>query len=110
MGFLHIRLREGRDDDITAWYDAQEDKSGAVRDALRAAIRQDGADDQEAIIRQAVARELGRLPDVIAAAVRDALDAYDLTARPQGPNAGGDVDAGLAARLDGQLDDFFGGE
>jgi hypothetical protein len=108
MGFLHIRLREGRDDDLAAWYDAQDDKSQAVRDALRAAIRQDGADDQEAIIRQAVARELGCLPDVIAAAVRDTLEAYDLTARPQEPN-GGDVDAELAARLDGQLDDFFGG-
>jgi hypothetical protein len=110
MGFLHIRLREGRDDDISAWYDAQEDKSQAVRDAIRATIRQDGGDDQEAVIREAVARELGRLPNMIAAAVRDALEAYDLTARSREPNTSGDVDAELAARLDGQLDDFFRGE
>ncbi len=102
---IHVRLREGRDDDIAAWYEGQEDKSEAVRAALRTAMRlADVA--EEALIRETVARELARLPDVVAAVVRETLAAYRLA--PAGEPELGTEDPELAARLDAQLDDFFG--
>jgi len=115
--YIHVRLRVGRDDDIAEWYQAQENKSGAVRKAIRVALRLQNGDTQEVIVREAVARELSRLPDVVAAAVRTALEEYNLT--PCTPNVQGGVlatstepmsaeDPKLAARLDEQLGDFFG--
>ena len=106
--YIHVRLRDERDDDIAEWYGAQEDKSGAVRKAIRAAIRLQNGDTQEAVVREAVTRELSRLPDVVAAAVREALEGYNLTPATNMEPAPDGEDPDLAARLDEQLDDFFG--
>ena len=42
-------------------------------------MRLQNGDTQEAVVREAVTRELSRLPDVVAAAVREALEGYNLT-------------------------------
>lgn len=104
--FIHVRLREGKDDDIAAWYNAQDDRSEAVRAAIRAAMRLENGDSQEAVVKEVVARELGRLPEIVAAAVREALAAYRLQPSTQVREPGAE-DPELAARLDAQLDDFF---
>ena len=108
--FINVRLRDGRDADIEAWYIAQEDRSEEVRKAIRAYMRLQNGESQEVVIRDAVIAamggELARLPDLVAGAVRDALANYQL--RPaQEQSAPGDEDPKLAARLDAQLDDFF---
>jgi len=87
------------------WYDGLGDKSQAVRDALRAGIRVQNGATQEAIVKAAVARELARLPDIVAAAVREALAAYRFGSA-QEPEPGAE-DPELAARLDEQLGAFF---
>ena len=104
---LYLELKDGKDDDIAAWHRAQDDKSAAVRDAIRAAMRLQNGDTQEAIVKEAVALELARLPDVVASAVREALAAYRL-APAEADREPGAEDPELAARLDAQLDDFFG--
>ena len=105
--YIHVRLREGRDDDIAEWYEAQENKSGAVREAICAALRLQNGDTQEAIVREAVTRELSRLPDVVAAAVREALEKCNLTLATSTEPVSDEEDPELAVRLDEQLDDFF---
>jgi len=105
MEAIHVRLRPGRDDDLAAWYEAQEDRSQAVRDAIRAVMRLQNGDTQEAIVKEVVARELARLPDVVAATVREALAAYRLAPSEMEHEPGAE-DPELAARLDAQLDDF----
>ena len=107
MGFLHIRLREGRDDDIAAWYSAQDDKSEAVRKAIRAYIRSQNGESQEAAVRDAVTMALASLPVVVASAVREALANYQLAPTPE--REPGQENPELAARLDAKLDDFFEG-
>jgi hypothetical protein len=110
MVIIHVRLREGKEDDIAAWYEAQEDKSAAVRKALRTYLGLHNGETQEAVVREAVNRELARLPDVVAGAVREALEnvarPYEMADEPTAPGA---EDPEMAARLDAQLDDFFGG-
>ena len=106
MVIIHVRLRDGKEDDIAAWYEAQEDKSAAVRKAIRTYLRLHNGETQEAVVREAVNRELARLPDVVAGAVRDALENYEMADEPTAPGA---EDPETAARLDAQLDDFFGG-
>jgi len=106
VAVLHLRLREGRDDDIATWYEAQPDKSEAVRMAIRAYLRLQNGDTQEAVVGQAVSRALAGLPTVVSKAVRDALTDYQLApARVSARD--GDEDPELAARLDAQLDEFF---
>jgi len=107
MAFIHIRLRDGIDDDVAAWYEAQADKSEAVREAIRAAMRLQNGDTQEAVVKEAVARELARLPDVVACAVREALSSYRFSSAEADREPGAE-DPELAARLDSQLEDFFG--
>jgi len=113
LTFIHVRLRDGKDDDIAAWYEAQEDKSAAVRKAIRTYLRLHNGETQEAVVREAVNRELARLPDVVAGAVRDALEnvarPYEVATWDDEPTAPGAEDPEMAARLDAQLDDFFGG-
>jgi len=99
-------LREGREDDIAAWYEAQADKSQAVRDALRVAIRLQNGNTQEAVVKEAVARELARLPDIVAATVRDALAAYRLAPTGDQEREPGEEDPELAATVDSQLLDW----
>lgn len=106
--YIHVRLRDGRDDDIAEWYKAQENKSGTIRKAIRAAMRLQNGDTQEAIVREAVTRELSRLPDIVAAAVRAALEECNLTLAIGTDSISDEEDPGLAARLDEQLDNFFG--
>jgi hypothetical protein len=105
--FIHVRLREGRDDDVATWYEAQDDRSEAVREAIRVYMRLQSDNTQEAVIKEAVARELARLPDVVACAVREALASYRLAPVELSREPGAE-DPELAARLDAQLDDFFG--
>lgn len=106
---VHVRLREGKDDDIRAWYQALDDKSEAVRDALRVYVRMESLDPQQAGIQEVIAQEFARLPDVISAAVHEALSAHQLTISDSGTGPIGE-DPALAARLDEQLDDFFRSE
>ncbi len=105
MEGIHLRLREGKDDDIADWYTNQPDKSAAVREAIRARIRL-GRNGQDAIIRQAVAQGLAQLPDVVAAAVQSALAEYRLA--PATASSGAEIEGPeLAASLDEQLDSFL---
>jgi hypothetical protein len=106
---IHIRLREGIDGDIEAWYEAQADKTQAVKDAIRMAMRLQNGDSQEVVIKAAVAQELARLPGVVAAAVSEALAAYRL-APAEVAREPGQEDPELAARLNEQLDVFFSGD
>lgn len=103
---IRVRLREGKDDDIAVWYESQADRSEAVRDAIRTYMRLRNGETQEAVIREAVARELARLPDVVAAAVHNALADYQLAFAPQREGTG-EENPELAARLDAQLDELF---
>jgi len=102
---IHVRLRERGDDDIAAWYEAQQDKSGAVREAIRSYIRMQNGESQETAIREAVAIATANLPIVVAEAVKEALAAYRLSPM-QERQVVGDEDPELAARLDSQLDDW----
>lgn len=102
---IHVRLRERGDDDIAAWYEAQQDKSGAVREAIRAFIRMQNGESQETAIREAVTRATASLPVIVAEAVKEALATYQLSP-VQERQAVGDEDPELAARLDGQADDW----
>ena len=104
---IHVRLRDGHDDDIMAWYSAQDDKSEAVRTAIRTCIRSQNGESQEAAVRDAVTQALKSLPNVVASAVREALATYQLAPTPE--REPGQEDPELAARLDAQLDDFFEG-
>jgi len=104
---IHIRLREGIDGDIEAWYEAQADKTQAVKDAIRMAMRLQNGDSQEAVVKAAVAQELARLPEVIAGAVREALSSYRLAGPAEPIREPGQEDPELAARLNEQLDVFF---
>lgn len=59
MAHLHVKLQPGRDDDIIAWLEAQENKSAAVRAAIRRAMAPplDPA-ELKAVVRAAVAEAL----------------------------------------------------
>lgn len=103
--FIHVRLRDGADDDLRDWYESLGDKSGMVREAIRAYIRLQNGESQAAIIREAVAQATGQLPTIVAEAVREALAAYQLSPARE-PVATGEEDPELAARLDAQLADF----
>lgn len=95
-----------RDADLLTWLAAQANKSAALRGAIRAYMRSQNGESQEAIIRDAVQRAMGGLPDLVTGAVKDALG-YQFT-RGQMERTPGGEDPELAARLDAQLDDFFG--
>lgn len=114
---LNARIRPDRDDDIARWYEAQEDKSEAIREVIREHIERQAKGKQPqaellellpGLVARAVARGLERLPQMMRRAVSEALANYELEARVGGEKgAGGDVDAELAARLDEQFDQFF---
>ena len=123
--FINVRLRDGRDADIETWYIAQDDRSEAVRQAIRAYIQSQSNKSQEVIIKDAVTTAISsqetivkdavvmamsdgfdRLPDLVAGAVRDALAGYQLKLA-QEQTTPGEEDPELAARLDAQLDEFF---
>lgn len=104
---IHVRLRPGQDDDIATWYEAQPDKSQVVRQALRLYIKSQNADSLEAMVQQVVAQELARLPVLVSAAVREALEDFQLTPLNPGHHPLTDEDPAQAARLDEQLDAFF---
>jgi len=95
--FIHVLLREDADSDIATWYDAQADKSEAVREALRLAIQVGKNGGQEAAVKDAVADALQRyLPDLVSAAVGRALASYRLA--PAEQDSTGDVDEQERAR------------
>ena len=96
-----------KDVDLLDWLARQANKSAALREAIRAAMRLQNGDSQEAVVRAAVAGELARLPDVVASAVREALAGYRLPSAEVEREPGAE-DPELAARLDAQLDEFFG--
>ncbi len=105
MDGIHLRLREGKDDDIADWYKSQIDRSEAVRIAIRTYMRLQVDGTQESVIKEAVAQGLAQLPDVVATAVQSALSQYRLA--PATPAAPGEEDPELAARLNEQIDSFF---
>lgn len=97
--YLHVRLKMGRDDDLMAWYLAQEDRSAAVREALRAYLQRENYADNP----------LRDLPGLVTAAVQAALEGVQLAPAAPAPDADPGEDAALAARLDEQLDGFWDG-
>ena len=104
---IHVRLRPGQDDDIAAWYEAQYDKSRAVREAIRVYIKAQNEDHLETMIQQVVAQELARLPALVSAAVREALESYQFVSIGTGSHPAADENPELASRLDEQIDSFF---
>lgn len=103
--FIHVLLREGTDDDIMAWYQAQGDKSQAVREALRLAIREGQNGGQEAVVKEAIADVLQRyLPDLVSAAVGRALASYRLAPVAEGPAGDADEQERARATLKAGLD------
>lgn len=105
---IHVRLSEGRDDDVITWYEAQVDKSAALRSVIREHVRLHNGDSQEAIVKSVVAGELARLPDVVAAAVRGALAGYRLADANTPDVEPGAENPELAGRLDAELDAMWG--
>lgn len=95
--FIHIRLRPGHDDDLAAWYEAQVDKSKAVRSLLRAGLKH----------KQEVALEL-RLPGMIKAMIHDALAGFKLHPAGEGEDSGGPENAVLGSKVDDLLSSFEG--
>jgi len=108
MSHIHVRLRDEIDDDIAAWYEAQTDKSAAIREAIRTAMGLQNGDAQETVVREIMTRELSRLPGIVADAIRDALSSYrlDPSERTHEP---GTENPELAARLDDDLGGWMGG-
>lgn len=126
MGEIQARLRPGKDDTIAAWLEAQENKSAAIRRALRGHIRREGGEREETVgliaeavvgrmvrampealeaaVRAAVAAELDNLQEIVDSAVREALDGRELRVGADQP-AGEDPE--LAAQVDRQLSAFF---
>jgi len=104
---IHVRLRSGQDDDIAAWYGAQNDKSRAVREAIRVYIKAQSGDRLETIVQQVVAQELARLPALVSMAVREALESYQFVPSGTGNHLAADENPELASRLDEQIDSFF---
>jgi len=95
--FIHVLLREGVDDDVAAWYDAQSDKSQAVREALRLAIQVGTNGGRDSAVKEAVAEVLQRyMPDLVSAAVSRALASYRLVSAEQANE--GDADEQERAR------------
>jgi hypothetical protein len=134
---LTFVLDDEKDADVLDWWNAQTNKSAALREAARFYMhlhaqrgdrqpvpgglpalacasrpgwpvlghRVEGATGEEATgVLQALSLELTRLPDVVAAAVHNALAGYRLL-RDEGEP--GEEDPELATRLDAQLDEFF---
>ena len=97
---LQVRLRPGKDDDLTEWYLAQPDRSAAVRAALRMHLQSDETPE---------ANPLRDLPGLITTAIQAALKGMQLS--PAAPTSDTDhrEDPTLAARLDDQLDGFWEG-
>jgi hypothetical protein len=104
---IHVRLRPGQDDDIASWYETQPDKSQLVRQAIRFYIKSQNVDNLENIVQQVVAQELTQLPTLVSAAVREALEDFQLTPIGTGRHPLTDEDPEQAARLDEQLSAFF---
>jgi hypothetical protein len=126
VGEIQARLRPGKDDAIAEWLEAQENKSAAIRRALRSHIRREGGQREETValiaeavvgrmvrampealeaaVRAAVAAELSNLQRVVDSAVREALVGRELKVETDQP-AGEDPE--LAAQVDRQLNAFF---
>jgi len=86
MAYIHVRLNGTRDQDIIAWLDAQENKTYAVKAAIRAAI-----EDKPAAI------DLSAIRTVFEAVLDERLTGLALT-KSAGPPHGEDPE--LAGRLD----------
>jgi len=94
-----------KDRDVLDALGAATNRSAMLRESVRVYMRLQN-EDQEAVIKETVARELARLPDVVACAVREALSSYRF-APAEADREPGAEDPELAARLDAQLEDFF---
>ena len=126
MGEIQARLRPGKDDAIAEWLEVQENKSAAIRRALRGHIRRQGGEREETVAliaeavvgrmvrampealeaagRVAVAAELDNLQEVVDSAIREALAGRELKVGTDQP---GGEDPELAAQVDRQLSAFF---
>lgn len=100
-------LDSERDADILAWLEDQASKSAALRAAARAYIRLSNGEGQEATARSAVETVLPALRETVMAAVREVLENYRI---PVVAECNGEENPELAARLDAQLEEFFGEE
>jgi hypothetical protein len=126
VGEVQARLRPGKDDAIAEWLKAQENKSAAIRRALRGHIRRQSGEQEETValvaeavvrrmvrampealeaaVRAAVAAKLDNLQKVVDSAVREALDGRELKV---GTDQSSGEDPELAAQVDRQLSAFF---
>ncbi|MBN1813652.1 MAG: hypothetical protein JXA14_17565 [Anaerolineae bacterium] len=90
MTRLNMRLHDERDRDIVAWLDAQEDKTAAIKAAIRAAMSNGHSQEPTAV-------DLGAIRAVLEAVLDERLSGLALEAdRP--PRKGEDSD--VAAKLD----------
>jgi len=80
----------------------------SLRELVREHLRLHNGDTQEAIVKAVVAGELARLPDLVAAAVRDALAGYRLADANTPDVEPGAENPELAGRLDAELDARWG--
>ncbi len=92
--FINVRLRKGKDDDIARWYEAQDDRSEAVREMLRLVL--------------ALKDEVGpwyERQDDPADAILKAIEAYRNTATQQEIYKQGEQTLDKLAALDALGDD-----
>jgi len=108
MEGIRVRLRPGKDDDIAAWYNGRENKSRAVREAIRRYIEQEDCQGDGRPVQEMAATILDALYDTVSAAVEEALSRYDLSAGADREEEGAGMAAEMAAEIDAQLEGFFG--
>jgi Arc/MetJ-type ribon-helix-helix transcriptional regulator len=92
--FINVRLRKDKDDDIATWYKAQDDRSEAVRAALRLVLA----------LKDEVGRWYERQDDP-AEAILKAIEAYRNTATQQEIYKQGEQTLDKLAELDALGDD-----
>lgn len=105
-------LDDQRDADLLAWLESKHNRSEAIRNALRAAMRAETDGGQTAVIAEAVsatlASELGRLPGLVERAIRDVLASYRLMSLTPGETTE-EEPAVAAANLDSLLERLANG-
>ena len=94
MARLHIRLNDETDQDILAWLDAQNDKTAAVKTALRAMMA-GGAPQSEA-----AEMDLCAIRAVFETVLDERLGGLTVVGSDSGAGGPSEEDTELAAKLD----------
>ena len=93
MARLHIRLHDRTDRDIIDWLDSQQDKTAAVKNAIRAALGNIPG-TEPAIV------DLGAIRAVFEAVLDERLQSLVWVGGAEDPRCPANEDPELAARLD----------